>query len=113
MPGLVLHGGVKTYSRRIGVQVNRAPDLNPGLGIGGAGQFDLAFVPFRNLSKAVRAVVEQIGIAHPMLFIVISLGQEPELVASIVKPMRWIGRQVFSFILWIDEEVRMAGENDL
>ena len=113
MPGLVLHGCMKTDSRRIGVQVNRTPDLDPGLRIGGTCQLDFALLPFRNLSKGIGAVVDQIGIAHPMLLIVISLGQKPELVPSIVEPLGWIGRQVFSFILRIDEEVRMTGENDL
>jgi hypothetical protein len=113
MPRLVPHGRVKTDSRRIGIQVNRAPDLNPGLRIGGTGQFDLARLPFRNLSKGVGSVVDQIGIAHPMLFIVVSLGQEPELVASVVEPPGWVGGQVFSFVLGIHEEVRMPGKNHL
>ena len=113
VPRFVLHGGMKTDSRRIGVEVNRAPDLNPGLRVGGTNQLDFALLAFRNLSKGVRAVVEQIGIAHPLLLVVVSLGQEPELVASVVKPAGWVGRQVFSFVLGIHEEERMSVENHL
>src|ERR1700677_1482981 len=93
--------------------MDRTPDLNPSLGIGGAGQLDFARLSLRNLSKGKRAIIDQIGIAHPMLFIVVSFGQEPKLVASVVKPFGWVGWQVFSFVLGIYKQERMPGENHL
>src|SRR5580704_1522319 len=107
MPRLVLHGRVKTDTGRIGIDMNRAPDLNPRLRIGGANQLDLALLAFRKLSKGVRAVIEHIGIADPMLLVVISFRQKPEFVASIVEPLGWVRRQVFSFVLGIHKEERM------
>ena len=50
----VLHGGVKTDARRVGVQADRAQVLNPGPRIGRAGELYFAVLPFRNLSKGVR-----------------------------------------------------------
>jgi len=93
--------------------VNRAPDLNPGLRIGGASQFNFAFAPFRNLSKGVGPVIDQIGITHPVLLIVVSFWQQPELVAAVVEPSGWVGRQVFSFVLRIHEKERVSRENHL
>src|SRR5579863_1451708 len=73
VPGRVLHGGMKTNSRRIGVQANHALKLNPGPWIGGSGEFHLAMLTFRNLSKGKRSVVDEVGIPQPMLFVFAAL----------------------------------------
>ncbi len=70
-------------------------------------------LPFRNLSKGVGPVVDQVGISHPMLFVVVPLGQEPELVAAVVEPLALVRRQIFAFILRIDEQIRVSRESHL
>ena len=49
--GCVLHGGAKSNARRVGIQANRALELNPSAGIGRSGEFYFTVLSFRNLSK--------------------------------------------------------------
>ena len=77
---------MKVNARRIRIQTNGAPYLNASLGIDGAGQFNFALPPFRKFSKGVRTVIDHIGIAYPVLFIVVSFRQQPDLVAAVVEP---------------------------
>src|SRR5579862_3569246 len=86
VPRLVLHGCMKVDPRGLPVQTNGAPYLNTSLGIDGAGQFNLALPSFRKFSKGVRTVIDHIGIAYPVLFIVVSFRQQPDLVAAVVEP---------------------------
>ena len=94
-------------------KTNRANKLDPGLGIGRAREFDLAMLPFRKLSKGERPVVQHVRVAHPMLFVVVSLGQEPELVAAVVEPLARSRRQILACKLGIDEQIGMSGETHL
>jgi len=59
---------------------------------------------FRNLSKGEWAVVQNIGVADPVLLVIVSLGQEAKIfVASIIKPLARIGRRVLAGELRINE----------
>src|SRR5882672_2112454 len=79
--GCVFHGGAKSNARGVGIQSNRTLELNPSAGIGRSGELYFTVLSFRDLSKRVRRVVDHVGAACPMLFIVVPLGQEPQLVA--------------------------------
>ena len=105
VPGDVLHVGAKVDSRRISFQPDGAHELDPGAGIGRARKFDFALLPFRNLSKGKRAVVDHIRAAGPVLLVVVAFGQEPDLVAAVVEPFARARRQILSLILRIHEEV--------
>src|ERR1700682_4275640 len=111
--GCVFHGGAKSNARGVGIQANRALELNPSPGIGRSSEFYFTVLSFRHLSKGVGPVIQQVGTACPMLFIVVPLWQGPELVAAIVEPLALTRRQVFAFIFRIDEEIGMSGENHL
>ena len=105
--------GVKTNPRRVGIEANGSSILNPGPWIGRALEFYFTVLSLRNLSKGIRSVVEHVGAARPMLLIFIPFGQRPKLVAAVVEPLAWVRRQVFSFVLGIDEQKWMAAENHL
>ncbi len=81
------HGGVKPDSRRIDIESNGADKLNSRLGIGWAGELDLTLFPFRKFPKVEWPVVQHVGVSHPMLFVLVPLGQQPQLVASVVEPL--------------------------
>ena len=74
-------------ARGVGVQTNRANKLDSGLGIGRPRKFDFAMLSFQKFSKGKWPIVEHVRITHPMLFVVIPLGQKPELVAAVVEPL--------------------------
>ncbi len=78
---------MKADARGIGVHANRAHKLDPGPGIGWAREFDLAALSFRKLSKGERPIVQHVGVAHPMLFVVVAFRQEPEFVAAVIEPL--------------------------
>ena len=48
-----------------------------------------------------------------MLFVVVPLGQEPQLVTAVVKPLALTWGHVFALIFRIDEEIGVSGENHL
>ena len=48
-----------------------------------------------------------------MLFVVVPLGQKPELVASVVEPLAGAWRQILACKFWIDEQVWVSGESNL
>src|SRR5260221_7407589 len=68
---------------------------------------------FRKLSKSEGPIVQHVRIARPMLFVVIPLGQEPELVAAVVEPFARGRGQVLAGKLGIDEQIGMSGESHL
>ena len=94
-------------------RANRSNKLDSGLGIGRPREFDFATLSFRKFSKGKRPVVKHVGVAHPMLFVVVSFGQKPELVAAIVEPLARARRQILARKLGIHEEIGMSGETHL
>ncbi len=104
---------MKADARRIGVQADGSDELNSGLGIGRARQFNLTALSFRKFPKGERPVIEDIRVADPMLFVVVALGKKPNFVAAIVEPLARTGRQVLTRELGINEQVRMSGEGHL
>src|SRR4249919_330562 len=48
-----------------------------------------------------------------MLFVIVTLGQQPQLVPAVVEPLVLRGGDVFSCELWIDEEIGMPVEAHL
>src|SRR5207244_4498364 len=74
---------------------------------------DLTALPFRKLSKYERAIVQQVGVAGPMLFIVVSFGQKPELVSAIVEPLAGTRGKILAGKLRIYEQVRVSGKSHL
>jgi len=104
LAGHVLHRRAKSDAGRVKLESNRARKLNPGLRVGWAREFDFTLLSFRNLSKIEWPIIQQVGVAHPVLFIVVSFGQQPELVPAVVEPfaVRW--REVLAGKLRIDED---------
>src|SRR5215831_8273145 len=103
MSAYVLHRRVKADAWRIGIEANRARKLDSCLWIGWSGQFNLALLSFGKFAKRERTIVEHVRIPYPMLFVIIALGQEPQLVPAVVEPLgrgRW---QVLAGELGIDE----------
>src|SRR5579859_7012689 len=109
----VLHECMKSNARRIGVQTDVPGKLNSCLGIGGARQLDLTVLTFRKLSKGEWPIIQHVRVAWPMLFVVISLGQEPELVPAVVEPLIRIGRQVLARELGIHKQISVSAESHL
>src|SRR5689334_8570027 len=83
------------------------------MGIRGSGELYPASRPIRKLSKGKFPVIQQVGVAPPMLFVVVSLGQQPKLVAAVVKPLAFRWWHVLPFKLWIDEKIGMPVEPHL
>ena len=113
MAANVFHRRPKSNSWGVGVQADRPNELNSSLRVGRAGKFDFALLSFRNLSKGKGAVVDDVRPPCPMLFVVISFRQEPQLVAAIVEPFAVTRRQILSRIFRVDEEIRMSGKSYL
>src|ERR1700693_5981795 len=104
---------MKTDARRIRIHMNGPDELNASLRVRRPRQFDLTTLPFRKLSKGERPVVQQVRVARPMLFIVVSLGQKPELVAAVIEPLAGIRRKVLASELRIYEQGSVSGKAHL
>src|SRR5207302_6069715 len=87
--------------------------LNTRLGIGRPGKFDLAALSFGNFPKRERPIIEHVRVPYPMLFIVVSFWQWPELVATVVEPLRGRWWQILAGKFGIDEQIRMSGKTHL
>src|SRR6202140_3332039 len=113
MAGDIPHGRVKSDAREIRIQKNGPGKLNASLRIRRPCQFDLTTLSFRKLSKSERRIVQQVRVACQMLFIVVSLGQKPELVAAVIEPLARIRRKVLASELRIYEQVSVSGKGHL
>src|SRR5215469_4390380 len=87
MSRYVLHGGAKLNSRGLTAYANGSRKLNASLRVRRPGEFHFAISAFRKFSKGEGPVIEKIGVAHPVLLVIISFGQEPEFVASVIEPL--------------------------
>src|SRR5262252_7182156 len=113
MAGDVLHDCAEADSRRAGLDGDRADNLHSGLGILRARHLDLTGLPFRNLSEGEGPVIDDVGVPHPVLLVIIAFGKQPDFVTTIVEPLIARGRKVFAGKFRIIEEVRVARERNL
>src|SRR6185295_10290224 len=109
----VLHGRAKSDARGIGVQPNGARKLNAGLDVRRSRELYATPLCVRKAPKGVGSVVQHVGVAVPMLLVVVPFGQKPELVAAVVEPLVLRRRPVLSCEPWIDEKVGMSVEAHL
>src|SRR5215470_2727019 len=109
----VLHYRTKADPGRIALDGNRPYDLHSGLRILRSRHLDLAVPSFCNLSEGEGPVINGVRVPHPVLLVVIALGQQPDFVSAVVEPLIGHGRKVLAGKFWIDEEVRMSRKRNL
>src|SRR6267143_3446973 len=113
MPAPVLYRCVKVDARRVRAETHVSRKLQPGLGVGWPRQGNFAPLPLRKDLKLKRTIIQQVGIACPVLLVLASLREDPQFVAAIVKPFAVGGGKVFPSITGIHKQKRMAIEDDL
>src|SRR5258707_2995714 len=109
----IFHRGVKSDTRRIRVETHRPHKLQSRLRVGWPGERNSAVLALRKNLKLKIAVIQQIRIAAPVLLILITFGQHPQLVAAVVKPFGVGRRKVCSSIFSVYEKKSMVVKDDL
>ena len=113
MPARVLYHRVKVDARRLRLETHHARKLQPRLRISWPGQGNFAALPLRENLELKQTIIQQIRIACPVLLVLASLREHPQLVAAIVKPFAVGGREMFPGIPRIHKQIGMAIEDDL
>src|SRR5205807_221550 len=92
------------------IEANGPRSLDSSMGVRRAGKLYATTRLFRKLSKAKLSVIEQVRIATPMLLILVALGQQPKLIATVVEPLVVRRLHVLSCEFRIDEQIIMPVE---
>src|ERR1700688_2244457 len=109
----IFHCSVKGNEWRIHTETDGAHKLQASLWVSWAGQGNFAVLTLGKNLKIIRGVVQQIRITDPVLLVLISFGQDPQLVPAIIEPFGTRWRQVFASEPRVYKKERVPVEDHL
>ena len=109
----IFHRCVKGDERRIHTETDGAHKLQSSLWVGWAAQGNFAALTLGKNLKVIRGVVQQIRITDPVLLVLISFGQDPQLVPAIIEPFGTRWRQVVASESRVYKQERVPVEDHL